>query len=72
MSVRDGGSLSFNLSLDQRWAVAVLLVYLAVVSFELVQLMNTACNLPGNLKIAQYVPNFVHRLNSFEGLKLLR
>lgn len=72
MSVRDGGILSFNLSLDQRWAVAVLLVYLAIVSFELVQLTNTACSLPGNLKIAQYVPNFVYRLNSFEGLKLLR
>lgn len=72
MSVRDGGSLCFSLSLDQRWAVAVLLVRLAIVSFELVQLMNTVCNLPGQLEIAQYVPNFVNRLNSFEGLKLLK
>lgn len=68
----DGGNLSFNLSLDQRWEVAGCAFGLFSNSFELVQLMNTVCNLPGNLEIAQYVPNFVNRLNSFEGLKILR
>lgn len=71
VSVRDGGSLSFNLVLNQRWEVVVLLVSLAAVSFELVQLTRAACSLLGNLKVAWYVPDCVYRLSIFEGLKLL-